>query len=83
MFFFQEWNSFLGLNHEITEDIFYFNKTRGFFCLHKPDGTDYCMPETKGRPHPHVDPVVIQKLHDFFVSYNDLFYHSVGQKFDW
>ena len=82
-FSFEGVESFLDLNHEITADMFYFNQTRGFFCLHKPDGTDYCMPETKGRPHPSVDPAVIQKLKDYFQPLNELFYHTVGQNFGW
>ena len=74
---------FLGLHHEIGEDMFYFNKTRGFFCLHKPDGSDYCMPETKGRPHPTVDPAIIAKLRKFFAPLNKLFYATTKQNFNW
>ncbi|XP_024081729.1 heparan sulfate glucosamine 3-O-sulfotransferase 5 isoform X2 [Cimex lectularius] len=47
--------SFLGLEHRISRQNFYFNRTKGFYCLR--NGTeDKCLRESKGRKHPRVDP---------------------------
>ena len=46
---------FLGLEHEITQDHFVFNATKGFYCIKSPgSGDDKCLNETKGRRHPKV-----------------------------
>ena len=35
---------------------FFFNRTRGFYCLSKPRfGQDNCLWEEKGRKHPNVN----------------------------
>ncbi|KAM7343707.1 heparan sulfate 3-O sulfotransferase-A isoform 1-T14 [Cochliomyia hominivorax] len=74
--------SFLGIEHRITSNHFYFNETKGFYCL-RYDSGDRCLRETKGRKHPHVDPVVISKLRKFFAEHNQRFYELVGEDLGW
>ncbi|XP_028674831.2 heparan sulfate (glucosamine) 3-O-sulfotransferase 3-like [Erpetoichthys calabaricus] len=76
---------FLGLQRIITDKHFYFNKTKGFPCLKKPEGSSkpHCLGKTKGRPHPSIDPQVIQKLKEFYQPHNLRFYHMAGQDFGW
>ncbi|XP_061395860.1 heparan sulfate glucosamine 3-O-sulfotransferase 5-like, partial [Musca vetustissima] len=74
--------TFLGIEHRITNNHFYFNETKGFYCL-RYDSGDRCLRETKGRKHPHVDPVVISKLRKFFAEHNQRFYELVGEDLGW
>ncbi|XP_044732117.1 heparan sulfate glucosamine 3-O-sulfotransferase 1 [Chrysoperla carnea] len=73
---------FLGIEPRIGKHNFYFNETKGFFCL-RNDTADKCLRETKGRRHPRVDPYVISKLRRFFSEHNQKFYELVGEDFGW
>lgn len=74
--------SSIGIEHRITARNFYFNETKGFYCL-RNDTADKCLRETKGRKHPHVDPAVISKLRKFFAEHNQKFYELVGEDLGW
>ncbi|KAL6475238.1 hypothetical protein MHYP_G00162780 [Metynnis hypsauchen] len=76
---------FLGLQRIITDKHFYFNKTKGFPCLKKPEGSSkpHCLGKTKGRTHVRVDPEVIQKLREFYHPHNLKFYQMAGMDFGW
>lgn len=71
-----------GIEHRISKHNFYFNETKGFYCL-RNDTADKCLRETKGRKHPHVDPQVISKLRKFFAEHNQKFYELVGEDLGW
>ena len=73
---------YLGLDPWFTSDIFYFNKTRGFYCYRK-DSTNTCMSEGKGRPHPPMPLQVQTKLQEYFHDWNKKFYQLVGHDFGW
>ena len=76
---------FLGLKRIVTEKHFYFNETKGFPCLKKPEGSGnpHCLGKTKGRAHPKVDPQVLRRLRDFYRPFNAKFYQMTGQNFGW
>ncbi|XP_042198505.1 heparan sulfate glucosamine 3-O-sulfotransferase 3B1-like [Callorhinchus milii] len=76
---------FLGLKRIITDKHFYFNQTKGFPCLKKPEGSSkpHCLGKTKGRTHPNIDPEVVQRLRDFYRPFNMKFYQMTGQNFGW
>ncbi|XP_069785651.1 heparan sulfate glucosamine 3-O-sulfotransferase 3A1-like [Narcine bancroftii] len=76
---------FLGLKRIITDKHFYFNKTKGFLCLKKPEGSSkpHCLGKTKGRTHPNIDPEIIRRLRDFYRPFNMKFYQMTGQNFGW
>jgi len=42
-----------------------------------------CLSSSKGRPHPEIDPVVVNKLRQFFRQHNERFYQMVGVDFGW
>lgn len=71
-----------GIEHRISRRNFYFNETKGFYCL-RNDTADKCLRETKGRKHPYVDPQVISKLRKFFAEHNQKFYELVGEDLGW
>ncbi|KAL4708696.1 hypothetical protein ACJJTC_017375 [Scirpophaga incertulas] len=77
--------AFLGLKQIITEKHFYFNSTKGFPCLLKSESrpTPHCLGKTKGRNHPHIDPVAIERLKDFYRPFNEKFYQLTGTNFGW
>ncbi|KAM9305947.1 heparan sulfate glucosamine 3-O-sulfotransferase 6 [Gastrophryne carolinensis] len=76
---------FLGLKRVITDKHFYFNKTKGFPCLKKPEGSNKprCLGKSKGRPHPNIDKKLLQRLQDFYRPYNMKFYQMTGHDFGW
>lgn len=75
--------SFLNLRHKIPSDAFYFNASKGFFCVKAEDLHSPCLSETKGRPHPKVDPAVLETLYDFYRPRNKLFFDLANKTFDW
>lgn len=76
---------FLGIKLVVTEKHFYFNSTKGFPCLFKSEGHGgpHCLGKTKGRNHPQIDPVVLQRLRDFYRPFNYRFYRMTGINFGW
>ncbi|XP_054565137.1 heparan sulfate glucosamine 3-O-sulfotransferase 3A1 [Eptesicus fuscus] len=76
---------FLGLKRIITDKHFYFNKTKGFPCLKKAEGSSkpHCLGKTKGRPHPDIDPEVVRRLREFYRPFNRKFYQMTGHDFGW
>ncbi|XP_053326734.1 heparan sulfate glucosamine 3-O-sulfotransferase 4-like [Spea bombifrons] len=76
---------FLGLRRIITDKYFYFNKTKGFPCLKKPEdtGAPRCLGKSKGRTHPKIDPDVIHRLKKFYKPFNAMFYQMTGEDFQW
>nr|XP_056722507.1 heparan sulfate glucosamine 3-O-sulfotransferase 6 [Euleptes europaea] len=76
---------FLGLKRVVTDKHFYFNETKGFPCLKKPEGSSRprCLGKSKGRPHPKIDPQVIRRLQEFYRPFNMKFYQMTGQDFGW
>ncbi|XP_030752854.1 heparan sulfate glucosamine 3-O-sulfotransferase 1 [Sitophilus oryzae] len=73
---------FLGLEPKIDSHNFYFNETKGFYCL-RNETADRCLRETKGRKHPRVDPHVVSKLRRYFGEHNQKFYDLVGEDMGW
>uniref|UniRef100_A0A8C5GX08 Sulfotransferase n=1 Tax=Gouania willdenowi TaxID=441366 RepID=A0A8C5GX08_GOUWI len=76
---------FLGLKRVITDKHFYFNQTKGFPCLKKPEGSSRprCLGKSKGRPHPHIPSDVIIRLRDFYRPFNLKLYQMTGHNFGW
>uniref|UniRef100_A0A8C8S7J2 Sulfotransferase n=1 Tax=Pelusios castaneus TaxID=367368 RepID=A0A8C8S7J2_9SAUR len=76
---------FLGLKKVVTDKHFYFNETKGFPCLKKPEGSSRprCLGKSKGRPHPKIHGQVIQRLQEFYRPFNMKFYQMTGQDFGW
>ena len=74
--------TFLGLPHVLSRENFFFNKTRGFFCM-KYDHKEKCLAKSKGRPHPYVRIDVIIRLKDFFRPLNNKFYNIIERNFHW
>ncbi|XP_061455659.1 heparan sulfate glucosamine 3-O-sulfotransferase 6 [Rhineura floridana] len=76
---------FLGLKRVVTDKHFYFNETKGFPCLKKPEGSSRprCLGKSKGRSHPKIDQQVIHRLQEFYRPFNMKFYQMTGQDFGW
>lgn len=73
---------FLGLRHYIKPSHFYFNKTKGFYCIVQDDEPK-CLAESKGREHPQIDPALHKKLKDFYAPHNEKLFHMIGRDFGW
>ncbi|KAM9411059.1 heparan sulfate glucosamine 3-O-sulfotransferase 6-like [Salvelinus alpinus] len=76
---------FLGLKRVVTDKHFYFNQTKGFPCLKKPEGSSRprCLGKSKGRPHPQISPEVLLRLREFYRPFNMKFYQMTGHDFGW
>ncbi|CAG5910877.1 heparan sulfate glucosamine 3-O-sulfotransferase 6-like [Menidia menidia] len=76
---------FLGLKRVVTDKHFYFNQTKGFPCLKKPEGSSRprCLGKSKGRPHPQIPSEVLLKLRDFYRPFNLKFYQMTSHNFGW
>lgn len=76
---------FLGLKRVVTDKHFYFNQTKGFPCLKKPEGSSRprCLGKSKGRPHPRISSEVLLRLRDFYRPFNLKFYQMTGHNFGW
>ncbi|XP_062330911.1 heparan sulfate glucosamine 3-O-sulfotransferase 2-like [Osmerus eperlanus] len=76
---------FLGLKRIVTDKHFYFNRTKGFPCLKKPESSSSprCLGKSKGRTHVQIDPDAIEQLREFYRPHNDKFYEMVGHDFKW
>lgn len=77
-----EIETFLGLEHRLTEDMFYYNATRKFFCL-RDDTFHKCLNPSKGRQHPDIGKDVTRKLREFYAPHNREFYFLVKKDFGW
>ena len=74
---------FLGLQHEVNEDRFFFNTTKGFYCIKTENISDSCMVEAKGRDHPQIPSELETRLKAFYKPWNIMFYKLTGIVFDW
>ncbi|KAG8435292.1 hypothetical protein GDO86_013299 [Hymenochirus boettgeri] len=78
----QKVERFLNLPPRIVSSNFYFNQTKGFYCI-RSDGKERCLHESKGRPHPVVNGTVLEQLYSYFREHNRSFYKMVNQSFNW
>uniref|UniRef100_A0A8C6UQ62 Sulfotransferase n=1 Tax=Neogobius melanostomus TaxID=47308 RepID=A0A8C6UQ62_9GOBI len=63
---------FLELPPKISPSNFYYNTTKGFYCM-QTDGHDKCLDESKGRPHAPLSAQAFKKLCHYFRKPNKLF----------
>ncbi|XP_024130359.1 heparan sulfate (glucosamine) 3-O-sulfotransferase 1-like 2 [Oryzias melastigma] len=73
---------FLELPPRIDPGNFYFNSTKGFYCL-LTAGHDKCLDESKGRPHAPLSAAALKQLCRFFRKPNKMFFEMVGRSFSW
>lgn len=78
----QKVERFLSLPPRIVSSNFYFNQTKGFYCI-RSDGRERCLHESKGRPHPAVNSTVLQQLRSYFKEHNHNFYRMIKRSFSW
>lgn len=85
--------TFLDIPNEITENNFYFNATKGFFCgqelvtLPQSEWTcsrKKCLNKSKGRPKAPVEDNTYKQLTKFYSTHNEIFYGLVKRfDFNW
>ena len=71
--------SFLGLEPTIGKEAFYFNETRGFFCLRSTG----CMSKRKGNVPPELSAGLRRKLEVLLDSYNKQLWEKYSLNFTW
>ncbi|XP_061119796.1 heparan sulfate glucosamine 3-O-sulfotransferase 1-like [Conger conger] len=75
--------SFLGLPPRIAPSNFYFNSTKGFYCLVPTAGQEHCLDESKGRPHAPLSAPAHRKLCRYLRKPNRRFFRMVGRTLAW
>ena len=79
--------NFLGIRDFFQEDMFYFNKTKGFYCWNKFTDNGKmqpnCLGSGKGRQHPQISTDTRELLRKYFTSHNERFLKLVKMYFDW
>ena len=75
--------TFLRLEHKITKEHFYFDETKGFYCIQPDRKHAKCLNKAKGRKHPEIDEKVSKVLNAFFEPWNKKFFKLVGRTFRW
>ncbi|XP_053875591.1 heparan sulfate glucosamine 3-O-sulfotransferase 1-like [Malaclemys terrapin pileata] len=73
---------FLGLAPSLGPNNFYFNQTKGFYCL-RAGARQRCLDESKGRPHPPIAEQLLEQLCTYFSAHNEHFFSLVGRTFNW
>ena len=79
---------FLGLSPFFSEDVVYFNVSRGFYCMRRQvqDQDAYrpfCLDQSKGRQHPSVKRWLLDKLEQYFIKHNEILFRMIGRRFKW
>ena len=79
--------NFLNIDSFFKKEMFVYNSTKQFYCLKTVDTggnviTD-CLKESKGRKHPKISSLVIEKMESFFRPHNERFYNMTGLHFKW
>ena len=72
----------LGLPPYLNEEHFYFNATKGFYCIAHDRGNK-CLSASKGRKHPPTNPHLVQRLYHFFTPHNRKFYRLMQRNYSW
>lgn len=75
---------FLGLRSVIKEEHFVRDPSRkqgGFACIIKPIDSSQvkCLSEQKGRPHPRIEPRVLDELRAFYRPFNKQLFEMIGE----
>ena len=77
---------FLGVSSYFEKDMFYYNKTKGFYCwnvAHKGHRFHSCLGSSKGRSHPQISHNTRELLKQYFTSHNERFFKLIKRRFDW
>ena len=76
---------FFNIDPYFDEKQFYYNSSKGFYCLKKQrfKSTTNCLPKGKGLQHPTVNTSLINKLKEIFRPHNKNFYQLSGKRFNW
>jgi len=81
---------FLHVPSVVTEDNFFFNNTKGFYCGREirtkgvwSCSKEKCLSKAKGRPKPPLKDGTVEKLVEFFKPHNALFYEMMNETFGW
>ena len=86
-------HSFLGLRPAISDDVFVFNETKGFYCVNKTHpffssleqflNEDGCMSERKGRKHAEIGQDTLLKIVETSRPYVEQLFQTISMKFKW
>ncbi|XP_037090910.1 heparan sulfate glucosamine 3-O-sulfotransferase 1-like [Pollicipes pollicipes] len=76
--------SHLHLQPYIRQRHFYFNSTKGFYCITADAGVQgKCLSASKGRKHPDAEPALLDALYRFFAPHNRKFFRLMRRNFSW
>lgn len=78
---------FLGVGKFFSDEMFYFNATKGFYCWKKIDEgghrVPFCLGSAKGHPLPQLSNDTVNRLVSFFRPHNKHFFAQIQQSLNW
>lgn len=78
---------YLNLPSLIQKRHFHFDSEKNFYCINKDvkqENSTGCLGKNKGRKnHVYLSPFVKKELQNYFLKWNQLFFYSIGQSFNW
>ena len=75
--------TFLGVRHLIKRENFFFNATKGFFCINGGGPISPCLQNIGQSKYPYVNQKLSRKLYQFYEPYNKAFFKLVKRTFNW
>ena len=86
----QKVENFLEVEPMITENNFFFNSTKGYYCGKdiRESGPwtcvrEKCLSSAKGRPKPPLKEGTLTALRDFFRPHNEILYKQINETYRW
>ena len=77
-----EVEQFLGVSHELTDSMFYYDEHKGFYCYIQ-NSNHTCMSARKGIAHGSMSSELLQKLRIHFRPLNLQLFTLLNRTFDW
>lgn len=77
--------TFLGLDHFITPEMFAYNEEKHFYCIRSDLSVTgmACYAGNRGRNHTEISPKAMAKLSKFYQPRNKRFFDLIGKSFNW
>ena len=74
---------FLKVPKYFAKEMFYYNKTKGFYCWKTANNSTNCLGSSKGRKHPEVSEETVNKLRNYFRPHIKSFCTMANVSFNW
>ena len=78
----QQLETYLGLEHVISESNFIYNESKGFYCFHRTS-RKWCLPEQWGNMGYSINAETLTMLNYYMEPINNKLYSMINRTFGW